>query len=240
MQNYSSQSYVGCLVGWNMYADIIDSSASGKINGSYRIDKAGGLVGSNTGKIERCYSTADIKGYSVIGGLLGEHDWNDLKSSYATGTITAEVTGGGLVGFSTHSVINCYATGDVNCARMGGGLIGEEYAGAINCYSTGYVAGNEDVGGLFGLSHNESIGCFWDINTSGQTTSMGGTGLTTSQMQTATYFINAGWDFVEIWNIGENQTYPYLRTEPAGDLDHDAKVDFADFAIMANHWLEEI
>jgi hypothetical protein len=50
-------------------------------------------------------------------------------------------------------------------------------------------------------------------------------------------FTDAGWDFVEIWGIGENQTYPFLRTEPAGDLSHDKKVDFVDLAIMAMHWL---
>jgi hypothetical protein len=53
-------------------------------------------------------------------------------------------------------------------------------------------------------------------------------------------FADANWDFVEIWNIGENQTYPYLRTESAGDLNHDKKVDFADFAILAEHWLEGV
>ena len=49
-----------------------------------------------------------------------------------------------------------------------------------------------------------------------------------------------GWDFVEIWGIGENQTYPYLRIEPAGDLNRDMKVDFTDFAILASHWLEGV
>jgi hypothetical protein len=44
------------------------------------------------------------------------------------------------------------------------------------------------------------------------------------------------WDFVEIWNIGEEQTYPFLRVYPAGDLNHDGRVDFGDFAIMANNW----
>jgi len=47
-------------------------------------------------------------------------------------------------------------------------------------------------------------------------------------------FVN--WDFVEIWNIGEEQTYPFLRVYPAGDLNHDGRVDLVDFAIIANNW----
>jgi hypothetical protein len=58
-------------------------------------------------------------------------------------------------------------------------------------------------------------------------------------MKTMNTFIDAGWDFVEIWGIGENQTYPFLRFAPAGDLDHDKKVDLLDLAILASHWLEE-
>jgi len=45
------------------------------------------------------------------------------------------------------------------------------------------------------------------------------------------------WDFVETWNIGENQTYPYLRVYPAGDLNHDGIVNLLDFAIFAGRWL---
>ncbi|MHC4619949.1 MAG: hypothetical protein ACYTEQ_19555 [Planctomycetota bacterium] len=57
-------------------------------------------------------------------------------------------------------------------------------------------------------------------------------------MQTESTFTDAGWDFVEVWDIGENQTYPFLRVYPAGDIDHDEKVDWFDVAILAGHWLE--
>jgi hypothetical protein len=57
-------------------------------------------------------------------------------------------------------------------------------------------------------------------------------------MQTRSTFTDADWDFVEIWGIGENQTYPYLRFAPAGDFNYDKKVDLFDLAILASHWLE--
>ena len=242
MQNYGVQQSVGCLVGFNQ-SDIIDCFSAGIVDVDDSTNEAGGLVGSNHGRIKRCYSTADVKGSWCIGGLVGVHNRNDLQSCYATGNVLAEVRGGGLVGFSTNPVVNCYATGDVNCTSDAGGLIGEEgYGGAINCYSTGYVTGNQDVGGLVGVKYSTDgfIGCFWDVNTSGQTTSAGGIGKSTLEMQTEATFTDAGWDFIEIWNIGENQTYPYLRVYPAGDLNHDGRVDGRDLAIIATRWLDGI
>jgi hypothetical protein len=63
--------------------------------------------------------------------------------------------------------------------------------------------------------------CFWDIETSGLTTSYGGEGKTTAEMQTAGTFLNAGWDFIEetvngtedIWKILDGQDYPRLWWE---------------------------
>jgi len=65
---------------------------------------------------------------------------------------------------------------------------------------------------------------FWDTQTSGQTTSDGGTGKTTVEMQTAKTFVEAGWDFVnetangieDIWWILEGKDYPRLWWEEAG------------------------
>ena len=87
---------------------------------------------------------------------------------------------------------------------------------------------------------------FWDIEGSEQTTSAGGTGLTTGEMQTASSFLQAGWDFVgesingteDIWAVCEGVDYPHLTWEfVIGDFDVDADTDFADFCILAEHWL---
>jgi len=94
------------------------------------------------------------------------------------------------------------------------------------CYSTGSVSGigqdSWEIGGLVGNTYQGSVtGCFWDIQTSGQATSAGGTGKTTAQMQTAKTFLDAGWDFVgetkngteDIWWINEGKDYPRLWWE---------------------------
>jgi hypothetical protein len=62
---------------------------------------------------------------------------------------------------------------------------------------------------------------FWDVEASVQSTSDGGEGKTTAQMQTAGTFLDAGWDFVgetdngmeDIWWILEGQDYPRLWWE---------------------------
>jgi hypothetical protein len=88
-----------------------------------------------------------------------------------------------------------------------------------HCYSTGAVISTgQDVGGLVGSGGGAATGCFWDTKTSGQAESAGGTGKTTAEMQTATTFLEAGWDFVgetangteDIWWILEGQDYPKL------------------------------
>jgi hypothetical protein len=38
---------------------------------------------------------------------------------------------------------------------------------------------------------------FWDLETSGQSTSDGGIGKTTAEMQTVSTFLFAGWDFMD-------------------------------------------
>jgi hypothetical protein len=105
--------------------------------------------------------------------------------------------------------------------------VGESDGRLTQCYSTGKVSGSgERIGGLVGFDYNQSANaCFWDTQTSGQTTSAGGTGKTTAEMQTAKTFTDAGWDFVgetangseDLWWINEGKDYPRLWWEDEGN-----------------------
>jgi hypothetical protein len=209
----------------------------------------GGLVGCNEfGTVTRCYSTGTVRGDSYVGGLVGTNH-GDITASYSTGTVTG--TGysvGGLAGNNCYGgvVDECYSTGAVSGSSSVGGLVGGNWSkdwgtlgGSVtNCYSSGAVSGDQYVGGLVGENGQGDVSkCFWDMQTSGQLASDGGTGLTTGEMQTAATFLEAGWDFVNIWGIGENQTYPYLRTYSAADMNQDASVNFLDLAALAENWL---
>jgi len=131
---------------------------------------------------------------------------------------------GALVGhFCEGSVERCYSTGSVRGDRYVGGLVGSGwYHSVTTSYSTGTVTGDEEVGGLMGCvvgtCWDDETASFWDVETSGQTTRLIGTGLTTAEMQTASTFLEAGWDFIDetdngtddIWWILEGQGYPRL------------------------------
>ncbi|MHC4738737.1 MAG: hypothetical protein ACYS9Y_07515, partial [Planctomycetota bacterium] len=89
------------------------------------------------------------------------------------------------------------------------------------------------------------VSCFWNNTVNPGLDGVGSgpdpqvTGKSTEQMHTASTFVSAGWDFVEVWDIVERQTYPFLALSPKGDLDYSGYVDFLDFAILSLHWLEE-
>jgi hypothetical protein len=97
-----------------------------------------------------------------------------------------------------------------------GGLVGwNSGLGTIsNSYSSSGVVGNGalSVGGLVGLNGGTVTGSFWDITTSGQATSAGGTGfaLTSDAMIQANY---TGWDFATTWWMSDTNTRPFLRSE---------------------------
>ena len=178
-----------------------------------------------------------------IGSLLGGLSNGIITDCYSHGgSVSGDQNIGGLVGYTNDGMMSqCYATTSVSGNRNVGGMIGANAVHVSNSYSAGIVTGNSYVGGLVGLAGEGGwvTNSFWDVNTSGQEGGQGGLGKTTREMQTESTFTDAGWDFVEVWGIGDGQTYPYLRKHIAGDLNHDGIVDGRDFAIFAAHWLEE-
>ncbi|MGA2091903.1 MAG: M6 family metalloprotease domain-containing protein [Sedimentisphaerales bacterium] len=227
--------YVGGLVGYNDDGgNISNCYSTGAVSSTYDPDGlqgrgVGGLVGVNTGIIiSNCYSTGAVSGTYYVGGLVGEN-LGSISQCYSTGSVSGYAYVGGLVGDNDGiigSISNCYSTGGVggfgffdeygqwHPSGCIGGLVGINSSSISNCYSTGTVSGDdesEDVGGLVGYNYGSVVSSFWDTQTSGQTTSAGGTGRTTAQMKTLLTFTSAGWDFLTIWNIVEGQTYPFFR-----------------------------
>ena len=203
----------GCLVG-----EVTDSYATGNITlvGDVTLQKGGGLAGSSNANIIRSYSTGNVtvKGNSQdqrgggLTGVLGSgptfvHGSGIITDSYATGDVTLTVPGdkglrqkvGGLVGVTNTTITNSYSVGRVTVAgdvpyQWIGGVIGE-----VSISSSAVVSGN-----------------YWDTKTSGWTTSAGGAGKTTSELQTPTSAtgIYADWDD-DVWNFGTSAEYPTLQ-----------------------------
>ena len=189
-------------------------------------DDVGGLVGYNHyGTVTDSYSTGSVIGKRQVGGLVGTND-GTVSDSHCTGSVTSvgwDV--GGLVGWNDGTVSNCYATGLVFGAELVGGLVGRNYFGTVsNSYSSANVTGGDGVGGLVGYNDEGTVSnSFWDIQTSGQATSDGGTGKTTAEMQDIATFSGAGWNIIAValnqtnpaytWNIVNGVTYPFLSWE---------------------------
>jgi hypothetical protein len=223
--------YVGGLVGSNT-GSVINSYSSGNVNGEYRV---GGLAGCSGGTVFNSYSTGNVTGSSSVGGLFGVN-MGSVNNSHSMCSVIGVDDVGGLVGYSYYGTVsNSYSTSNVTGYSDVGGLVGlngwEEVTGGgiisivVDSYSTGNVNGNQNVGGLVG--HNDDDGTvsnsFWDIQTSGQATSDGGTGKNTTEMQDIATFSGAGWNITVvalnetnpayIWNIVNNVTYPFLSWE---------------------------
>ncbi len=193
--------------------------------------------------IEKCYSLGEVDGIDKSGGFIG----------YANGLI---------------DISRCYSKSDVSGGYYVGGFLGlaESHFNSswntytvdvYNCYALGSVIGNgDDIGGLIG-TYNYSINeeepglavynSFWNIETSGQTESYLGTGMTTEQMLDINTYLDAGWSIVDetvndlspIWKISPfaNGGYPYLNVGSSVDVNV-VDYDFGDVACNHQNELE--
>ena len=236
----------GCLglFGW-LWGEVKDLGVvSVNISGSE--DCVAGLVGANSGTITDCYASGTVSGSMDVGGLVGQ---NGVR------------IGNRFDALVFHGSINdSYSNCDVMGVAKVGGLVGDNYAGEITrCYSSGAVLDSEpnqpfeskeeSFGGLIGYSDLLGIeDGFWDIDASGLTVSAGGTGKTTTEMQTAGTFLDAGWDFVgetengteDIWSICEGTNYPrFVWQIPAVDFVCPDGITIEDFSFFMEHWLDD-
>jgi hypothetical protein len=242
--NIEGGDYVGSLVAKHYNGIITNCYVKGGIvRGGLAV---GGLTGYSRNDVFRCYSTAAVIGEDCVGGLAG-----------ATG---GYASAGNPPGPDPAKITDCYSLGEVSGDMGVGGLVGYNFvwgggwgdsfpATITNCYSAGAVSGNSHVGGLIGYNNGEINDCFWDVNSSGQASSSGGTDKTTTEMQTESTFTDAGWDFVgeavngtnDIWAICEGTNYPKLSWQVpiAGDFVCPDGVEMNDLAVLCEEWLLE-
>ena len=195
-------------------------------------DNTGGLVGSthsslsNPSLISGSYVTGSVSGRTSVGGLVGFNQ-AAINASYVSVSVSGNVNIGGLVGtnHSSGSISASYATGSVTGgAGYGGGLVGSNQSGSINAsYATSSLSGRF-MGGLVGVDSGGRgvfAASYWDTETSGQSTSAGGEGKTTSELQSPTGYtgIYANWN-VDLdddgtgddpWDFGTSSDYPNLK-----------------------------
>ncbi|MGB6873260.1 MAG: GLUG motif-containing protein [Dehalococcoidia bacterium] len=227
--NIAGSEYVGGLVGWND-GTVSDCYATGSLAGEW--GPAAGLVGRNQGTVSNCCFTGSVTGGGTsgnVGGLIGMND-GTVRNCYSTGSVTGGDPTGGLVGSNFGTVSNSYCTASASGRGNVGGLVGYNGGTVRDCYSTGRVTGGwGPTGGLVGSvgwSGGSVSSSYWDTKTSGQATSAGGTGKTTTEMKTIATFSGAGWNIITVapgvtdpaytWNIVNGVTYPFLSWQSVG------------------------
>ena len=190
---------------------------------------AGGLAGYSDGAVTSSYSTGTVTGLVSVGGLIGHLQSRSVAASYASGSVAGAGNVGGLIGSNIGGTItDSYAYGSVVGDETVGGLIGSSYTGTISSsYAASSVVGPRNFGGLIGDgATNQVANCYWDVNISGQTTSTGGTGKTTSQLRSPTGYtgIYESWDLGTDgnsrgapWDFGTSAQYPVLNADGPDD-----------------------
>lgn len=221
----------GALAG-TLEGYFFEDSATGSI--VFRgVQTIGGLVSTNGGRIEDCFSSVVIAGTrskSSAGGLA-VFNGGTIVESFSVGTVTvgASSVAGGLTAYNyDSSVENSYATGAVTGGSRSkiGGFIGEEVKKSFLNVSTSYSAGGLSAGpsglagGFVGVSSKNSqyTDAYWDTTSSGtgqaagKGKSPGVEGLTTEQLQSG---LPNGFD-PAVWgeNPKINNGLPYLLNNP--------------------------
>ncbi len=214
------------------------------VTGAIHIGALAGHTESAT--VKAVYATGAVSGDYAVGGLIGSFVASTMEKSYATVTVTA--TGniaGGLIGevldyraTRPNRIRASYATGAVSGDGHVGGLIGQMMLASsfmnhvTASYAAGAVSGNSRVGGLIGLKNQGLLtvtDSYWDTQTSGQRTSAGGVGKTTSALQSPTQAdgyagIYSSWNLNldgqaggdDPWHFGTTQQYPALKAAAYG------------------------
>lgn len=223
--------YIGGIAGRVGESTIEGCSVTGSITGGSCIAGiAGARVWSST--ISRCEANIQILGDAgAYGGIIGELlENNTITKCYSQGSIATTATDwegewiGGLIGYALGwgpenpiVIEDCGTIASVVGASESGGLIGycmasgDDVINIRRCYAAGSVnvidSGPAGLTNFFG-GEGEIVDCFWDVETTGQLTSAGGTGKTTAEMQALA-------TFSDITTVGLDNPWSILRLDEA-------------------------
>lgn len=219
------------VVGENRLGGIL-GSGGGSIERSRFTGEVRALAnGGGTGN----WAGAGLPTYGMLGGLVGEARGGGLTvdRSFSTGNvlgIAGATNVGGGVGQARMAITvsNSYARGRARGTDDVGGFLGINCNNAFaascvavtltNVYSDGVVEaiGTPLVppavfGGLVGRTYGNVtvVSSYWDTVKSTRSSSAGGTGLNSGQMQNSSNFV--GWNFSTIWLPPSGGNPPTLR-----------------------------
>lgn len=143
---------VGAIVGLaDTETVVIQCHSSGSVTGAQR---TGGIAGFANGNsvISKCYSDVAVTGTRNVGGIVGTLSGANLVGCFFRGSVTADNRVGGIVGYSTMSIVRgAYAIAEVNSAGADKGgavgiIFGGDYSSVFYCYEYSQCDGPVGVG----------------------------------------------------------------------------------------------
>ena len=172
----SNQDYFSAVVGTNQAGGVVNNVTSSVIltaSGQYNV---GGIVGINrSGYILNCANTANVSGYSKVGGIVGTNFGTVNSCSNSAEVYASYNSKGGVGGIAGHngdkndvSVIgniwNCWNGGKVysNDGSWMGGICGFLNSGSkcVNCFNYGVIEGHANLGNISGKTEGIDFNCY--------------------------------------------------------------------------------
>jgi subtilisin family serine protease len=215
----------GGFVGINA-GKVTLSSATGDVTSSGS-GLLGGFVGLNAGEINQTYATGAVTGGAgtVAGGFAALNFTLPVSIDFGNESAGAKPNAAGFPNIDFGSISQSYALGPVTGgnAAIAAAFAALNFGSLDQVYGVGRVLGGagSTLGGLVASNSVSSLpdqipdfftgtvksgtatNSFWDMQTTGVTTSAGGTGMDTSQLASG---LPPGFD-PGIWSTG---SYPYL------------------------------
>ena len=229
---------VGGLVGYNEHGTLISCYANGSVSGDVIV---GGLVGSNyIGVLIGCYATGSVSGGWGVGGLVGDNsEGGVLTGCYATGSVTGDANYiGGLVGYVYHSSINgCFWDTQTSGTSDGVGNVNPDPNGAMGRTTAEMMTLSTftDANGLWDFLGEAANGTddYWRMCVDGVDYPR----LTWEYVQDGDFACPDGVGFDDLQRFGDDWLLTYSTPFYGADANGDKTVNFLDFAILADNWL---
>ncbi len=142
---------VGAVLGYgSSKAVVTQCQTTGTVTGKQRTGGVVGYCSSNT-VVSKCYSDAHVNGTQYVGGIVGTLSGSNLVGCFFLGEVTANNIVGGVVGYTTVSIMRgAYAIPVINSTgTQKGGAVGKvfrgEYSSIFYCYETAKCDGDLGV-----------------------------------------------------------------------------------------------
>ena len=200
-------------------------------------DFVGGVAGHNSGMIENCYVTGNVKGGEAVGGITGYNE-GEIKNCYTNCDITGSGSYiGGIAGLNHigRNIVVCYATGVIAGADWVGGIVGQNSGIIDRCVALNKEISATNATGKIGrvannnesskLTNNFARAEGMTLNVNGDEVDPEETTLTGKDGEDVDARHTHGANSLEWWSAGrdaklwsfDNNRLPWLNTTITGD-----------------------